>query len=154
MRNCSKCKQQLDDSNFSIINRKTNLLDRYCKICRSNARRDWYARNKKEHIATVLSNHARYEQEYKIWRKNFSCVLCDEKDSCCIDFHHLDPSVKEYTIANMKRCWTIERIQEEVKKCIAVCSNCHRKIHTHGLETVAKAMNKWKLFKPLCQKGK
>lgn len=25
--------------------------------------------------------------------------------------------------------YLIERIEKEIKKCIVVCSNCHRKIH-------------------------
>jgi hypothetical protein len=45
------------------------------------------------------------------------------------DFHHLDPSKKDFSIAKLLsgRTWT--KIAEELKKCVMICANCHRIRH-------------------------
>jgi len=43
----------------------------------------------------------------------------------CFDFHHIKPklfNLAPFTIS-------MKRLKEEAKKCILVCSNCHRIIH-------------------------
>lgn len=47
---------------------------------------------------------------------------------CCYDFHHLDPSTKSFEIAP-RLDGNLETIMEEAKKCIMICSNCHRVRH-------------------------
>jgi hypothetical protein len=42
------------------------------------------------------------------------------------DFHHVDPSRKESRI-ELGYGW--ESIQDELRKCVLVCANCHREIH-------------------------
>ena len=70
-------------------------------------------------------------------RKNKSLLL-EEFGGCCskcgynknpaaLEFHHLDPTVKERKIIGSSL--SLERQREEAKKCILVCSNCHREIH-------------------------
>lgn len=59
-----------------------------------------------------------------------TCQKCVENDPICLDFHHIDPSQKEGTISRMVNEFrSKESIMEEIKKCVLVCSNCHRKIH-------------------------
>ena len=59
-----------------------------------------------------------------------SCNSCVEKDPSCLDFHHLNPKDKEFSIAVATNSgFSIKRIIEEIKKCVVVCSNCHRKEH-------------------------
>lgn len=51
---------------------------------------------------------------------------CDE----ALEFHHLDPTKKDFSFgairANPKK---INSVINELKKCILLCSNCHREIH-------------------------
>ncbi len=61
-----------------------------------------------------------------------------KKCQCCgyatcyqaLELHHIDPNEKEFSfgsvMSNPKK-WT--KIVEELRKCILVCSNCHREIH-------------------------
>jgi hypothetical protein len=47
-----------------------------------------------------------------------------------MDFHHLDPSKKDFAISKALECpkkWDI--IVDEVKKCILLCCRCHRELH-------------------------
>jgi hypothetical protein len=44
------------------------------------------------------------------------------------DFHHLDPSQKEFQW-NKLRQKSLDSIKKELDKCVLLCSNCHRKRH-------------------------
>ena len=66
--------------------------------------------------------------------KGGKCEKCGY-DKCigALEFHHLDPSQKDFAISSTgsTRAWS--KIQKELDKCILVCSNCHREIHEeHG----------------------
>lgn len=45
-----------------------------------------------------------------------------------IDFHHLDPSIKENSVSAFMAS-TIDAAREEARKCVVLCSNCHRVRH-------------------------
>jgi hypothetical protein len=57
------------------------------------------------------------------------CSFCDEKDSCCLDFHHVDPRSKGFGIARRVLKRHAMQLAAEIKKCVVVCKNCHAKIH-------------------------
>jgi hypothetical protein len=46
-------------------------------------------------------------------------------------FHHTDPSQKDLKIANY--CYSgsasIQRLKDEVDKCVLLCHNCHMEVH-------------------------
>lgn len=47
-----------------------------------------------------------------------------------LEMHHLDPSGKDFSFGKViasPRAWPV--IVKELKKCVLVCSNCHREIH-------------------------
>ena len=44
-----------------------------------------------------------------------------------LEFHHLDPSKKDFTISNDH--FKLAEAVEESKKCILICANCHRELH-------------------------
>lgn len=44
-----------------------------------------------------------------------------------LEFHHLDPSQKDFTISNDH--FKLKEAVEESKKCILLCSNCHKEFH-------------------------
>lgn len=44
------------------------------------------------------------------------------------EFHHIDPSEKEFTWTKL-RLFSDSRIQEELSKCKLLCANCHRLAH-------------------------
>lgn len=60
------------------------------------------------------------------------CAICGGHfEDCCYDFHHLDPTKKDFAISscntNGARSWL--KIRDELKKCAVLCSNCHRLLH-------------------------
>ena len=73
-------------------------------------------------------------------RKKLKASLVEYKGGKCercgynkcveaLDFHHLDPSIKEYGLSHKGLTRSLEKLKEEADKCILVCANCHREIH-------------------------
>lgn len=57
------------------------------------------------------------------------CAACGyNKCAKALHFHHLDPNEKEMTIARL-RSHAVERLIEEIEKCIVLCANCHHELH-------------------------
>ena len=57
------------------------------------------------------------------------CGLIDEP--VLYDFHHLNPKEKEFGIGNGATTRSKEAYIREAKKCVMLCSNCHRKIENN-----------------------
>ena len=67
------------------------------------------------------------------------CLICGEKETCCLDFHHIDPSKKVFNVSLRNRV-SNEKLEEELSKCIILCANCHRKVHA-GILDISKYGN-------------
>ena len=52
-----------------------------------------------------------------------------------LEFHHLDPSQKDFGISSKGYTRSWDKVKEELDKCILVCSNCHREIHSGLIKT-------------------
>jgi hypothetical protein len=46
-----------------------------------------------------------------------------------LEFHHTDPSQKDFGLSSGGNSWSYKRMFAEAQKCILVCSNCHKEIH-------------------------
>lgn len=83
----------------------------------------------------------------KRWRRNakrrlirafgHKCGICGyNKCDEVMEFHHLDPSKKETHWGQIRgsiQSW--DKIVIEMRKCVMVCSNCHKEVHA-GAATV------------------
>lgn len=71
------------------------------------------------------------KQKYKlkmIEYKGGKCELCGyNKNISALDFHHIDPTTKRFTLSDTRHSW--EETRKELDKCILVCANCHRELH-------------------------
>ena len=56
------------------------------------------------------------------------CIRCGY-DKClkALEFHHINPKKKDFTISNDH--FRLFDAIEESKKCILICSNCHKEFH-------------------------
>lgn len=59
------------------------------------------------------------------------CANCGyNKCNDALDFHHLDPNTKEFNFGfalTKPKSWNV--LVKELKKCVLLCSNCHRELH-------------------------
>lgn len=63
-------------------------------------------------------------------KASLGCAKCGDRRSYVLDFHHKDPSIKEDTVARMlSNAYALERVMEEIEKCVCLCANCHREFH-------------------------
>ena len=63
------------------------------------------------------------------YKKKLRCTLCGVRDHRVIDFHHFkdkDGLVSKFIYQG----YSWERVQQEIDKCIPLCSNCHRIHHS------------------------
>lgn len=63
------------------------------------------------------------------------CYVCGYRDESGIsmDFHHLDETIKSNARAGLMGA-TGAQFEKELKNCILLCSNCHRKLHAGIIE--------------------
>jgi len=112
---CPSCKLNKDVSLFYLRKNKTDLSS-YCKQC---------------FITRTLTKQKTFKNlcvEYK----GGSCINCGyNKYVGALDFHHLDPSKKDFEISRLKSLKFDERIKQELDKCVLLCSNCHREAHSY-----------------------
>lgn len=112
---CTKCGKELPIEEFNWRNKSKGTRRSECKYCHS----------------AFMKKQYQYKKEFFEQQKaQQSCAKCGEKRGYVLDFHHLDPTEKEETVARMtSNKYSIENIQKEVNKCIVLCANCHREFH-------------------------
>lgn len=114
VKQCTQCLTDKSESDYYFKGRKADgKLMSECKTC-------FNARN-----MVRLEETARWLTE----QKGGACVLCGyNKCTAALEFHHVDPTQKEFQIS--KR-WgsSRETLQKEIDKCVLLCSNCHKETH-------------------------
>lgn len=127
---CCRCKNERDESEFSFKNKSKNIRNKTCKICFKDIRKQWYTKYKQQIINKNILNKNKNITWFENYKKDKKCSICGESHPACLDFHHLDPNIKEFNIGIIVRStYSIKKIIKEINKCIILCSNCHRKLH-------------------------
>lgn len=113
MKLCTNCEQEKPIEEFYTRNKKTGNLFVWCKKCLND-----YSINAH---AAIKERAIRY--------KGGCCAICGySKCHAALVFHHVDPSQKDFGIAqNRTRNW--EKIWPELDKCVLLCGNCHQEVH-------------------------
>lgn len=64
--------------------------------------------------------------------KGGMCEKCGyNKCVDALEFHHIDPTKKDFGIGSDGYTKSWEKVKLELDKCIMVCANCHREIHSN-----------------------
>ena len=129
--------RKLTDGDFG-----TKLIDgikhKRCRECNDvKPFGDFYSKSEWGRYYTVCktcncSISQKRRDEFKRWSveyKGGQCKYCGyNKCLASLDFHHTDPSKKEYIISSQ---WKKpkEIVKQELDKCDLVCKNCHGEIH-------------------------
>ena len=112
---CSKCGKELPLSSFPWRDKNKGTYRADCKECHSNYMKQQY-QQKKQKIQNLKSN--------------LTCAKCGDKRGYVLDFHHINPKEKQETIARLtSNTSSLQKIYNEIKKCIVLCANCHREFH-------------------------
>ena len=60
---------------------------------------------------------------------------CENKDCgynkciAALEFHHLNPSEKDFAIGNEGQTRSWQKVKAEIDKCVLLCCRCHREVH-------------------------
>lgn len=123
MKKCSKCKQNKELDQF-------NKTGTYCKICTREKSRESYILNRDKILKKVKFFKTKYREWFVKYKSTLKCEKCNESHISCLEFHHIDPKQKDFEISYaLKHHMKKEEIELELKKCIILCSNCHKKLH-------------------------
>ena len=130
---CYKCGVSKPLFDFNKSKSRKDGVQSICRPCSKEVNNLGYIQNPnraksiKETRAKTREHNRRLTNKYKVL---CGCKFCSERTAICLDFHHLDPSIKEDNLSKMS-CVSINKLKEEIRKCIVVCSNCHRKLHAN-----------------------
>ena len=86
-------------------------------------------KNSYEAQKETLKNYRVRLKERMLYVMGGKCQICGY-DKCpqALEFHHINPEEKEFTIAyNQNKSW--ETNAKELRKCTLLCANCHRELH-------------------------
>lgn len=109
---CSKCEVlKSTDDFFKKGNRNTS----YCKICLTQYQHQRWIELKRRAVKLMGGK----------------CQKCGyNRCLSALEFHHLDPTKKDVDFSHVRRrAW--KTVVEELKKCLLLCSNCHREEHAN-----------------------
>ena len=107
---CSKCKEWKTLKEFSS---KGEYQNGYCRACLYAYQAERWRSRKKKAIELMGGKCGR-------------CGYC--RNYSALEFHHLDPSQKDFDFnVGRRRSW--DKLVVELKKCVLLCSNCHREEH-------------------------
>lgn len=113
---CEICNKKFESNSSSRI---------YCYDCSGESTR---AKNEtRKHQKTILRRSMK-KQAIKIL--GGKCSICGYNK--CIDaleFHHEDPNEKEFKLGS-GNTMSWKEYKDEAMKCLLVCSNCHKEIHS------------------------
>ena len=131
LRYCKKC-----DSNKLLTtdfwHRRKNRKDGwefYCKECVRKTTKKNYNKNKDKWREYQKEFKRKFKETIQKYKESLTCSKCPENRWYILDFHHLDPKIKEFQIGDGSQYTSIENIFKEIEKCIPLCSNCHREFH-------------------------
>lgn len=75
----------------------------------------------------------------KKYKHNHKCCICGEDADCCLEFHHINPENKLFSLRSInERKHTKQELIEEFNKTCLVCSNCHRKLHNGLIKNISQ----------------
>ena len=86
-----------------------------------------YEKNKEEVKEKNRVRRKTLRAKWVAYKSGFVCTKCGEDHPATFDFHHIVRS--DYSSINkLIADGRFTKAMEEVKKCICLCANCHRKL--------------------------
>jgi hypothetical protein len=68
--------------------------------------------------------------------KGGKCMMCGySRCNAALEFHHVDRTTKGFGLSRKGIIRSRDSIEQEIRKCILICANCHREVEA-GLRTI------------------
>jgi len=122
-----KHRQRVASRKYYNKNKKKTVRDKN-KDAESSRK---YRKNHRERINNKNNYRKKKKRQWIIdLKQKMMCKRCNNDKFYCLDFHHLNPEEKDFSISHaISRKYGKQRILDEIKKCIVLCKNCHSEAH-------------------------
>jgi hypothetical protein len=95
--------------------------------------RDGYPRCRRCRVEAVTRRRA-HVRSMLIVEAGGACVICGfDAHAAALQFHHVDPGQKSFTIRNGDTR-SLERMRQEASKCVLLCANCHAQVEARAVD--------------------
>lgn len=123
-------KRQLE-GNCGICEKPIPASLSYCSdVCREIARPKTSQEERRARSKRAVVEWRRRTKERAVEYKGGSCQECGyDRSVAAMQFHHRDPSQKDFSIAASGNCRAWSKIATELDKCDLLCGNCHAEHH-------------------------
>ena len=112
---CEICNNEFESNSSTRI---------YCYDCSGDSTRS--INETRKHQKTILRRSMKLKAIKLLGGK---CSICGyNKCVDALEFHHKDPTIKEFKLGS-GNTMSWKEYKNEALKCILVCSNCHKEIH-------------------------
>jgi len=142
---CSKCNQDKLASEYTLVTdkrgKKAPYLFNMCKACKTQYQKKYqqkynsqYAKQYRQKSSDKCKAWAQksYQARKEKWinfMKQHKCADCGHDDYRVLQWHHIDPKTKSFTIGAYARQKPWDTLMKEVKKCKCLCAYCHIILH-------------------------
>ena len=106
-----------------------------CSLCNRNFQYKRGAGSTKVFCASCQVTRSRQKRKLlAVEYKGGSCSVCGyNKSMRALEFHHLDPSKKDFGFSDgTQKSWDLQKL--ELDKCILLCCRCHAEVHDKILD--------------------
>lgn len=125
---CSRCKLEKNLNEFRFKYKNKGIRQSHCRECQRLYVREHYLANTEYYINKAKNRKPKAKLTHAIFLLSIKkeCADCGNTHPAVLEFHHLNPNIKENDIGRMT---SRRKILEESKKCVVLCANCHRIRH-------------------------
>lgn len=125
---CLKCSPFKQHNTKNLV--RVDNPNKTCAVCRKGYTFKPDTGCTLTHCIACYCNLRRFKLKQKaVDYKGGKCERCGyNRCFAALDFHHIDPQSKSYTVGDAyNRSW--KKLKIEIDKYILLCSNCHREEH-------------------------
>ena len=125
---CNKCKILKFVKDFPPNKQCALGVTGTCRQCYNKNTAQWYQDNRLRR-QQAMNERNRKRKALVVQHFGDRCEDCQQTyQQCVYEFHHLDPTQKDWN-PSKSMSHSLERMWEELGKCIMLCANCHRVRH-------------------------
>jgi hypothetical protein len=130
MKNCVSCGFPKEDDESNWKYKALGIRQKSCRECQHKHQAKFYQTHQEEEKERTQRRRIRVREEAReyVWNYKAShpCEDCGEADPVVLDFHHVRGKGANIGVL-IQGGASLERIKAEIRLCVVLCSNCHRK---------------------------
>jgi type I site-specific restriction-modification system R (restriction) subunit len=89
----------------------------------------YYEANKESSKKRISDRKKERRKEWSAFKSTLKCAKCGEDHPATFDFHHVERHPDNKKVSKLLQSHNYGAARKEIKKCIVLCANCHRKVH-------------------------